>query len=60
VLDLLVRSVIEVVHFHVELDLVVDVVVELLLVMRHEAEVIEGLEAIDLLGSWLLFGIIID
>ena len=56
----LVCSVVEVVHLHVELDGVVDLVVEILLVLRDELEVVVRCEFCDFGCGGLVFLVVVD
>ena len=57
--DLLVGAIVEVVHLHVELDLVVDMVIKLFFVVWDEFEVVEGFKALDFFRSWFFFCIVV-
>ena len=59
-MNVLVCAVVEVVHFHVELDLVVDVGVEVLFIVRDELEVVEGVEGFEFFGGGVFVCVVVD
>lgn len=57
--DLLVLPIIEVVHFEVESDLVINMIIYLLLVLRHQGIVIKRIELLNFLRCRLLSSIVV-
>jgi hypothetical protein len=57
--NLLIGTIIQVIHFHVQLEGVINMVIDTLLVLRYEVEVIKGIKLINLLRIRLLFAFIV-
>lgn len=56
---LLIGTVIQVVHLHVQLEGMIDMVIDTFFILRHKVKVIEGIELINLLRFRLLFVLVV-
>jgi hypothetical protein len=58
--NLLIGTIIQVIHLHVQLHRVVDMVVDTFLVLWYKGEVVKRVELCNLLGLGILFALIVD